>query len=147
MASDIILDDDLITFDDAERVVATKAGRSVEIDLIPNATLTVGTDEHRGLIRVRGRGARVLVADGAVQAEDLVARGEVRVGSRGEGGIAAGSLSIQGSGPNLLLEVDGATGVITIDGHGDLRDRLAELQALRSTVAQMEARIRALEAR
>lgn len=145
MASDIILGDNAITFSEAEKIVAEFEGRTVEIDLRPNATMTIGSDEHRGLLRCSGEGARVMVSKGAVQAKDLLAREDVRIGSRTSVGTSPGNLKIQSTGPELLVDVDGAQGTITIDGFGDLRDRLAELRELRRTVSRLEARLAALE--
>lgn len=147
MASDITLDENKITLSEAEKIVAEYEGRSIEVDLRPNASVTIGSDEHRGQLRLAGDNARVFVTNGAVQARDLVAREDVRIGRRGEGGTSPGHLTIQSADRDLLLDVDGSQGTITIDGFGDLRDRLAELRDLRQTVARLESRLAAVERR
>lgn len=144
MTADIVLTDNAIEFIDAEKVTMAHNGRSIEVDLQPNARMQIGTDEHRGLVVIRGRGARLYVSDGMVKADDLVAKDQVRIGSTGEGGTFPGRLTVQGRN-GVIFAVDGNTGEIDVAGVGNLAQRMAELTALRAQVAQMEQRLRALE--
>ncbi len=144
MSSDIVLNDNAIELVDAEKVSVTHNGRSIEIDLQPNATIQVGSDQHRGIVSIRGRGAQLSVPNGTVQADDLSAKDQVRIGRRGEGGTFPGRLRIEGQ-DGALLEVDGNTGQIEIKGVGNLAHRMAELTLLREQVRRLEQRVQALE--
>jgi hypothetical protein len=144
MSSDIVLKDNAIEFIEAEHVSVTHNGRSIEIDLQPNARIEVGSAQHRGVVMIRGRGARLSVPRGAVTADDLSAKDQVRIGRHGEGGTSPGRLRIQGRN-GAVLEVDGNTGKTEIEGVGDLAQRMAELTLLREQVRRLEQRVRALE--
>lgn len=145
MASDIVLEDDAITLKDADTVTIAQGDRRVEINLRTNrSTLTVGSDAAPGTVVLDGDNARITIAQGSLVAESASLRASMRVGSRGEGGTHPGSIRVT-SRTGTLLTVDGASGEIEIEGHGNLLDRLAELATLRATVSRLESRVRALE--
>lgn len=146
MASDIVLDDDAITLKDADTVTIAQGDRRVEINLRSNRSrMVVGSDEAPGFLTLDGDNARISIMQGGLVAQSASVRQSLSVGTGGsEGGTHPGSIRVT-SRTGTLLTVDGASGEIEIEGHGNLLDRLAELATLRATVSRLESRVRALE--